>query len=163
MFHSSKRKLKNLKVYTGKMRRMFMWFLILNFFSASLQSIYDEGEYEQGYMDYLMKRFVSPCFGANTYLEDIEAKINSEKLLSSLEILPIEIFHHISKLLSPLDVVRLTRTSKSIQEKLDNRFWEDYMRFHGQERWNYSIYNLHTGYSTQGGPIDQGLGVSISI
>lgn len=56
----------------------------------------------------------------------------------NLKNIPIEMLWEICYKLPPLDIIRLSLASKNLKIKIEEEFWESYIRFHGQEKWDHS-------------------------
>lgn len=70
-------------------------------------------------------------------LEEDDFSFNSGLLIErNLESIPAEVLWEICYKLPPLDIIRLSLTSKNLRTKIDEVFWKSYLRIHNQERWD---------------------------
>jgi len=58
---------------------------------------------------------------------------------NEIEALPTEILHKIYYELSPLEILHLSKASKNINGRIDDRFWKDYLKTHKWEIWDESL------------------------
>lgn len=64
-----------------------------------------------------------------------------------VESIPTEILWEICYKLSPLDILRLSLASKDLKIRINADFWESYIRFYRQERWDHSISAIEIAFA----------------
>ncbi len=61
--------------------------------------------------------------------------------------IPAEMLWEICYKLPPLDIIRLSLASKNLRIKIDEEFWESYIRFHRQEKWDHSTIAVKVAFA----------------
>jgi len=105
----------------------------------------------EGEKDWCFSTFVRKCFSCflreKVFDDDQELlyeqdsfSFTSDTLLEcKIEELPPEIIWKICNKLPPLDIIQLSLASKNFRAKIDDNFWESYIRTHDQKRWEQPI------------------------